>query len=110
MFEVGWCVMLYTTVLFLEFTVPLFEWLGWRKLHGVMKKTLEKPEFSNMKLVATVYGDDQSDKSYREAIGLLRSYPNLKAIIAPTTPVETIQLHSTPRTNSVSMPAAPCSA
>ena len=38
-----------------------------------------------MKLVATVYGDDQSDKSYREAIGLLRSNPNLKAIIAPTT-------------------------
>ena len=29
-------------------------------------------------------------------------------IIAPTTPVETIQLHSMPRTNSVSMPAAPC--
>ena len=52
---------------------------------GVMKKTLQKPEFSNMKLVATVYGDDQSDKSYREAIGLLRSNPNLKAIIAPTT-------------------------
>jgi rhamnose transport system substrate-binding protein len=52
---------------------------------GVMKKALEKPEFSNMKLVATVYGDDQSDKSYREAIGLLRSNPNLKAIIAPTT-------------------------
>ena len=52
---------------------------------GVMKKTLEKPEYSNMKLVATVYGDDQSDKSYREALGLLRSNPNLKAIIAPTT-------------------------
>ena len=52
---------------------------------GVMKKALEKPEFSKMKLVATVYGDDQSDKSYREAIGLLRSNPNLKAIIAPTT-------------------------
>ena len=30
-------------------------------------------------------------------------------IIAPTTPVDTIQLHSTPRMNSVSMPAAPCS-
>ena len=29
-------------------------------------------------------------------------------IIAPTTPVETIQLHSMPRTKSVSMPAAPC--
>jgi rhamnose transport system substrate-binding protein len=52
---------------------------------GVMKKVLEKPEYKDVKLVATVYGDDQSDKSYREAIGLLRSHPNLKAIIAPTT-------------------------
>jgi rhamnose transport system substrate-binding protein len=50
-----------------------------------MKKVLEKPEYKDVKLVATVYGDDQSDKSYREAIGLLRSHPNLKAIIAPTT-------------------------
>ncbi|MFC5462654.1 rhamnose ABC transporter substrate-binding protein [Massilia niabensis] len=52
---------------------------------GVMKKVLEQPEYAKVKLVATVYGDDQSDKSYREAIGLLRSHPNLKAIIAPTT-------------------------
>ncbi|MET3432474.1 rhamnose transport system substrate-binding protein [Herbaspirillum seropedicae] len=52
---------------------------------GEMKKALARPEFSRMKLVATVYGDDQSDKSYREAIGLLRSHPGLKAIIAPTT-------------------------
>jgi len=52
---------------------------------GVMKKTLERPEYAGLKLVATVYGDDQSDKSYREAIGLLRSHPNLKAIISPTT-------------------------
>jgi rhamnose transport system substrate-binding protein len=52
---------------------------------GVMKKVLEKPDYAKLKLVATVYGDDQSDKSYREAIGLLRSHPGLKAIIAPTT-------------------------
>jgi len=52
---------------------------------GIMKQVLQKPEYANVKLVATVYGDDQSDKSYREAIGLLRSHPNLKAIIAPTT-------------------------
>ncbi|WP_413927665.1 rhamnose ABC transporter substrate-binding protein [Herbaspirillum sp. alder98] len=52
---------------------------------GEMKKALAKPEFSKIRLVATVYGDDQSDKSYREALGLLRSHPNLKAIIAPTT-------------------------
>ena len=50
-----------------------------------MKKVLEQPQYAKVKLVATVYGDDQSDKSYREAIGLLRSHPNLKAIIAPTT-------------------------
>ncbi|HEY6006454.1 MAG TPA: NrfD/PsrC family molybdoenzyme membrane anchor subunit [Anaeromyxobacter sp.] len=40
LFEVAWCVLCYTTVLFLEFTVPFFEWLGWKKLHGVMKKAL----------------------------------------------------------------------
>jgi rhamnose transport system substrate-binding protein len=50
-----------------------------------MKKVLAKPENSKLKLVATVYGDDQSDKSYREALGLLRSNPNLKVIVAPTT-------------------------
>lgn len=52
---------------------------------GVMKEVLAKPEFSKLKLVSTVYGDDQSDKSYREAVGLLRSNPNLKAIISPST-------------------------
>ncbi|MFJ1471705.1 rhamnose ABC transporter substrate-binding protein [Massilia orientalis] len=52
---------------------------------GVMKKVLQEPQYAKVKLVATVYGDDQSDKSYREAIGLLRSHPDLKAIIAPTT-------------------------
>ena len=50
-----------------------------------MKKALAKPEFSKLKLVNVVYGDDQSDKSYREALGLLRSNPNLKVIVAPTT-------------------------
>ena len=50
-----------------------------------MKKVLAKPEFAKLKLVNTVYGDDQSDKSYREALGLLRSNPNLKVIVAPTT-------------------------
>ncbi len=40
LFEVAWCVTLYTTVLGLEFTVPFFEWLGWKKLHGMMKKAL----------------------------------------------------------------------
>ena len=51
----------------------------------VMKDDLKKPEFAGLKLVDVVYGDDQSDKSYREAVGLIRKHPALKAIIAPTT-------------------------
>jgi rhamnose transport system substrate-binding protein len=50
-----------------------------------MKKVLAQPEYAGLKLVDVVYGDDQSDKSYREAIGLFRKHPDLKAIIAPTT-------------------------
>ena len=34
MFEVAWCVALYSTVLFLEFTPALFEWLGWQKFRA----------------------------------------------------------------------------
>jgi rhamnose transport system substrate-binding protein len=41
--------------------------------------------YPGVNLVATVYGDDLADKSYREAQGLMATYPNLKAIIAPTT-------------------------
>ncbi|WP_128255440.1 rhamnose ABC transporter substrate-binding protein [Falsirhodobacter deserti] len=42
------------------------------------------PEYPNIELVATVYGDDLADKSYRETQGLMQSYPDLDAIIAPT--------------------------
>ncbi|MFK8076606.1 MAG: rhamnose ABC transporter substrate-binding protein [Granulosicoccus sp.] len=41
--------------------------------------------YNGINVVATVYGDDLSDKSYREAQGLMSSHPNLKAIIAPST-------------------------
>lgn len=40
--------------------------------------------YPNIKVVATVYGDDLADKSYRETQGLLQTYPDLDAIIAPT--------------------------
>lgn len=43
------------------------------------------PNYPGINIVATVYGDDLSDKSYREAQGLMASYPDLQAIIAPTT-------------------------
>jgi rhamnose transport system substrate-binding protein len=51
----------------------------------VMKTTLKDAKYKDLKLVATVYGDDSSDKSYREALGLFKTYPNLKGIICPTT-------------------------
>ena len=47
-----------------------------------MKKVL--PNYKGINIVATVYGDDKTDKSYTEAQGLMKAYPNLKAIIAPT--------------------------
>ncbi|MDR6759079.1 rhamnose transport system substrate-binding protein [Mycoplana sp. BE70] len=47
-----------------------------------MKKVL--PNYAGVNIVTTVYGDDLADKSYRETQGLIQSYPNLKAIIAPT--------------------------
>jgi rhamnose transport system substrate-binding protein len=43
------------------------------------------PNYPGINLVATVYGDDLADKSYREAQGLMQTYPDLRAIIAPTT-------------------------
>jgi len=55
------------------------EWIGY------MKEALEKDaKYKDMKLVAVTYGDDQTDKSYREAQALIRKYPNLKGIEAPT--------------------------
>jgi Ni/Fe-hydrogenase subunit HybB-like protein len=40
LFEVAWCVMCYTTVLALEFLLPFFEWMGWRKAHGILTKAM----------------------------------------------------------------------
>ena len=49
-----------------------------------MKKEWAKADYAKMKLVTTVYGDDVADKSYRETQGLIKAFPNLKGIIAPT--------------------------
>ncbi|RME73952.1 MAG: rhamnose ABC transporter substrate-binding protein [Chloroflexi bacterium] len=55
------------------------EWIEW------MKDELSKPEYANIELVAIVYGDDEDEKSYNEAQGLMKTYPELKGIISPTT-------------------------
>jgi rhamnose transport system substrate-binding protein len=49
----------------------------------VMKQVVGN--YPNVNLTSVVYGDDKQDKSYREAEGLIKSNPNLKVIIAPTT-------------------------
>jgi rhamnose transport system substrate-binding protein len=54
-------------------------WIEW------MKKELEEPGYENIELVKVAYGDDLRDKSVSETEALLKSYPDLKAIIAPTT-------------------------
>ncbi len=50
-----------------------------------MTTALKDAKFANLKLVDTVYGDDDATKSTNEANGLLQKHPNLKVIVAPTT-------------------------
>ncbi len=38
LFEVAWCVMLYTTVLFLECLLPVSDWAGWRRTRAALGK------------------------------------------------------------------------
>jgi rhamnose transport system substrate-binding protein len=50
-----------------------------------MKAELAKPAYKNMKLVKIAYGNDDPTESAKQTQSLLQAYPNLKAIIAPTT-------------------------
>jgi rhamnose transport system substrate-binding protein len=50
---------------------------------GYMKQELAK--YPNMKLVSTVYGNDDPATSLTVLQGLLSAYPNLRGIISPTT-------------------------
>ena len=50
---------------------------------GYMKQELAK--YPKMKLVSTVYGNDDPTTSTQVTQGLLEQYPNLKGIISPTT-------------------------
>ncbi|WP_088105628.1 rhamnose ABC transporter substrate-binding protein [Halalkalibacter urbisdiaboli] len=54
-------------------------WIEW------MKKELEEPGYENIELVKVAYGDDLRDKSTSETEALLLQYPDLKAIVSPTT-------------------------
>jgi rhamnose transport system substrate-binding protein len=49
---------------------------------AVMKQHLS--EYPGLDLVATTYGNDLADDSYREATALLQKYPDLKCIVSPS--------------------------
>lgn len=50
-----------------------------------MQETLKDAKYKDLKLVKIAYGDDLRDKSVSETEGLLKSFPDLKCIVAPTT-------------------------
>ena len=65
MFEVGWCVMLYLTVLFLEVSPAILEWLGWSRVRtwslrltiilgvsGMVLSTLHQSSLGSLFLIA----------------------------------------------------------
>lgn len=51
---------------------------------AAMHAELARPENKGMKLVKTSYGDDDAKKSYDAAVALIRAYPDLRGIMAPT--------------------------
>ncbi|MDJ0338754.1 rhamnose ABC transporter substrate-binding protein [Cryobacterium sp. PH31-O1] len=51
----------------------------------IEEELASNPDYTDITLVAKVYGDDDDTKSFQEAQGLLQAYPNLKGIISPTT-------------------------
>jgi rhamnose transport system substrate-binding protein len=52
---------------------------------AAMEEALKDPKYAGIKLVDTVYGDDQSEVSYNRALALVDSHPDLKLIMSPTT-------------------------
>ncbi|GIM65291.1 rhamnose ABC transporter substrate-binding protein [Planomonospora venezuelensis] len=45
----------------------------------------DNPDYANIELVDTVYGDDDDQKSFDQTEALLQNNPDLKGIISPTT-------------------------
>ncbi len=51
---------------------------------AAMEGALADPKYAKIKLVDTVYGDDQSELSYNRALALVDKHPDLGLIMAPT--------------------------
>ena len=51
---------------------------------AAMEEALQDEKYSELELVDTVYGDDQSEVSYNRALALIDKHPDLGLIMAPT--------------------------
>jgi len=49
-----------------------------------LEEELKKPENANLELLDTVYGNDESEESYNQALALVDKYPDMQLIMAPT--------------------------
>jgi rhamnose transport system substrate-binding protein len=52
---------------------------------AAMEDVLATPEYANLELLETVYGNDETEKSTQEALALVDKYPDMELIMAPTT-------------------------
>lgn len=52
---------------------------------AAMQAVLEEDDYANLELLEIVYGNDQTEESYNQALALVDKYPNMELIMAPTT-------------------------
>ena len=52
---------------------------------AAMQEALKDPKYANLELLDIVYGNDQSEDSYNQALALVDKYPDMELIMAPTT-------------------------
>ncbi len=52
---------------------------------AAMQEALKDPKYSKLELLEVVYGNDQSEESYNQALALVDKYADMELIMAPTT-------------------------
>ena len=52
---------------------------------AAMQAVLEEEEYANLELLEVVYGNDESEESYNQALALVDRYADIELIMAPTT-------------------------
>lgn len=52
---------------------------------AALEEVLADPAYESLELVDTVYGNDESEESYQQALALVDQHPDLELIMSPTT-------------------------